>query len=182
MHATSHPHRRRAIFVLKFRILEKGATPGIMKRELNKLTQKGLEAIGLWWHRAMRPKHFTHAGAREYGYLPRVGERGNPGEKGFRRSYTGQKLRKFGHTNPLEFTGESKTLARIRDVRANSKRVRIVIHANKFNFRNPHSKINMREEMTTVSTREQKQLVRLFDRFLGRLLNNIKRTTQRKVA
>lgn len=160
-----------------FKFKERGATPGIMKRELRKLQKLAYEQDGLWWHKMFRPKHFTKRGATEYGYAPRQGEAGSGWSKGFRRSYTGKKLRRYGHTRPLVLTGETQSMTRVRDVRANSNGVRVVLRgANKLNWRYAGSEINMREEMTRVSEREQVEIVRLHDRVLDRKLNEIKAT------
>ena len=141
----------------------RGATPKMARREFNRIVKEAWGELGVLWHRKMRPKHFTKAGAQEYGYTPRKGEGGNIGRKGFAKSYTGRKLRRFGHARPLEYSGETKALTRVRDVRATSKGARVVMRANKLNFRNPHSRINMRREMTTVSKKEERHLVEVFN-------------------
>jgi hypothetical protein len=150
-----------------------GPIPGVTlkARELNAIKRAGYEKIGLLWHRTMRPKHFTQAGAKEYGYTPRSGEDAARGSKSFRQSYTGRKWRTKGHTFPLMWSGMSRQLSRIRDVRATSKGVRIVIRAPALNFRNPHTKINMREEMTRVSIKERDQLIRELDRQMDLEMN-----------
>lgn len=145
----------------------------LTKRAFNAMKNEVLADAGRRWHREMRPKHFTTAGAREYNYRPRKGERGNTDRKGFRRSYTGRKLRMMGHTRPLEFTGEGKRLSRIQDVRATSKRVRVIL-PRKFNFRNPHSQINMREELTTISKREEELLIESAGELLVRRMNEFR--------
>jgi len=139
----------------------------LTKREFNVMLRETFRVIGQKWHREMRPKHFTHAGAREYGYSPRKGEAGNRNRKGFASSYTGRKLRLVGHTRPLEFTGEARRLSRIQDIRVTSKRVRIIL-PRKFNFRNPHSRVDMRKEITTVSHREEQELIAAADKDLDR--------------
>jgi hypothetical protein len=125
---------------------------------------------GRYWDQTFREKHFTSAGATEYGYTPREGERGNPSSKGFRRSYTGRKLRKFGHTRPLEYTGESRRRTRSPRIVATAKRgealVRIKMDSPGLNRRYSGSRINMRQEMTTVSTREGEQINTIVGRFL----------------
>lgn len=152
-----------------------GPTPDVIKREWNRLKKEAYQHIGEYWHARFMPKHFTHRGAREYRYQPRQGESGNASDKGFRRSYTGQKLRKYKHTLPLVFTGETKVLAAQRDVRSTSKGCRVVIRANRLNLINRRAAkpINMREEMTTVSPAEQAELARQFNIMLDRRLRAI---------
>jgi hypothetical protein len=109
-------------------------------------------------------------GAREYGYQKREGERGTAGSEKFKTSYTGRKLRRFGHTRPLVLTGESMRLAAIRDVRSTSKGAKVVIHARVLNFR-PH----MRREMTMISLKERDRMVKFLDLLIDRMLKGIKR-------
>ena len=142
-----------------------GAAPGnIGQREYNEFVRMMFRAMGVEWHDSYRAKHFTRAGASEYGYAPREGERGNVPPEGFRRSYTGQKLRTEGHTRPLVLSGESEQQTRRKDIRATATKrrakVRVHLHAPKLNFRNPHSKTHPVIEMTTISRQEKTPLKR----------------------
>lgn len=160
--------------MILFKIKYQGAVPRLAQRELRRLLRDSFEDAGVFWHRMFRRKHFTKAGAREYGYTPRKGEQAGRGSKAFRRSHTGRKLRQFGHTLPLVFTGQSRQLTRIRDIRATSKGVRIVMRAPGLNRRPRGGRINLREEMTRVSIRERDALVKRFDRQLGTKLRRLK--------
>ena len=153
--------------VLKYR----GPVPKIARRERNKIQKEGFEYALTYWHGKFREKHFTHAGATEYKYLPRSGERGH-GRK-FKGSYNQQKLRKFGHTRPLEFSGESRQLTRTLKIKATSKSGRCILNARKFNFRNPKSKIDMRDEMTRVSDPERTVLAEEFQDYISGRFNRI---------
>jgi len=165
----------------EIKITERGATPGILKRELNKLMKKAFEAAGIHWHQEIRPKHFTSAGAGEYGYAARKGERGNVGTHGFARTYTGRKLKAYGHTQPLVLTGESQGMTRMRDVRATSKKVRIVLRAPKLNFRNPDSQANPRAELTAVSQRDAAAMVRCYERALDAGIKQVRSTKSKTI-
>jgi hypothetical protein len=153
-------------------ITERGATPRILKSELNRVTRACLEQVANYWHRHFRAKHFTAAGAREYGYAKRRGEELGQGSKAFWHSYTGRKLRKYGHKRPLVLSGVSEALTLMRDVRVTGKRARVVLHAPALNFRNPYSQINMREEMMRVSEAEARTLTgragEVFEALVGR--------------
>ena len=151
---------------------------GIARKRMNDILRGAWFRVGAHWHKKMRPKHFTHRGAREYGYKPRGGEAGS-GRK-FTCSYTSRKLRLKGHTRPLEFTGESRKLTEIRDVRATPKGVRIVMGANRFNFRASINAPHMRDEMTTVSASEQRVIEKLLKRLVERgIAQDRTRTTVR---
>ena len=163
----------------------RGPHPGMGKREWNNLVREMFHHLGIIWHKDFRAKHFTRRGASEYGYAPRSGERGNIPPQGFHRSYTGQKLKRFGHTRPLVFTGESERATRQRDIRATatSKRakVRVHLHAPKLNFRNPKSKTNPGEEVRTISRKEARALTRGGAKNLSASLRRYRKTTRKKL-
>lgn len=156
-----------------FRVRQIGAMPRVLRRRLPEIQRQNWEETGIDWHHEFLPKHFTAAGATEYGYTPRQGERGSQdlASRGFRRSYTGRKLKYKGHTRPLVYSGEAERLSRIRDVRATSKGVRVVLRANKLNWRNPRSQVRMNEEIRMISAGEAVTLTRRYDERLGQRLN-----------
>lgn len=162
-----------------FTVKTRGPTPGVLAKQMRGLLKDGFETIGSEWHRRMRPKHFSRAGAREYRYTPRVGEPGSGRRKA--GSYTQEKENAFGHSRPLEFSGLSKRLVSVKDVRANSKGGRVFMNAPAFNFKNRFSKINMRAEMTTVSIGERDELVGIYDLSLDRGINAITTTTTKTI-
>ena len=148
-----------------FTIRYRGACPkNIQRAAFNKLLKEAYRLLGIHWHTKLRRKHFTHAGAREYQYLPRKGEPGSG--RAFKGSYTARKLKTQHHTLPLVFTGESRQLTQRQDVRSTSKGSRVVIRANKFNFRHKASKIRMREEMTRLSDKDKALLTVLLGDFV----------------
>lgn len=148
--------------VLKYR----GATPKLAARVRNQVQKEGIEKSLSHWHAHMRPKHFTHEGAREYGYTPRQGERGS--QHRFKGSYTQRKLQKFGHTRPLEFSGTSKALSANKNIKATSKGGRCKINAPALNFKHPNSTIVMRDEMTRVTRAEASEIAeQVFQPFMA---------------
>ncbi len=144
---------------------------GMTKRELNEDKADAYAETGRYWHKHFRPKHFTKEGAREYGYLPRKGEPGNPHPKGFWASYTGRKLREQKHKLPLVWSGQSRALSAMGRVRATSKGVKVTMPARALNFKHPKSKIKMAEELRTVSAGELRELER---RWMRKLEANVK--------
>jgi len=158
----------------KARIKYFGAVPGaaFSAAQMKSLILEAWGIVGEDWHRRLRPKHFTNAGAREYGYQPRKGEAGNQAAKGFRRSYTGRKLAAKGHTRPLVWSGELEQLSRAKRIEARAfatrSKVRVIMPlAGKANFRNPHSQIRMRDELTTISPGEGDELIELHNRTMN---------------
>jgi len=141
---------------IKFTVREKGPTPRHIVRAERGIRKRTWATLAEDWFRDFRPKHFTVRGAREYGYKKRKGE-GLSG-KAFRRSYTGQKLKRKGHTYPLVWSGVSQRRSQMGRITATSKRARVSMSIPAFNFRHPASDINMREEMETISRREEIEL------------------------
>jgi hypothetical protein len=156
----------------RFKIKYTGQVPALLlseqraQRTWNQMIREVWITRGELWHAEFRPKHFTKAGAREYGYHPRAGEPGNT-RKNFWRSYTGRKQRVMHHTRPLIWSGESMNLTRIRVVQVQAtktkSRCEVVLRSPGFNRRNPHSDIDMREEVTHVSDAESREIMQGFD-------------------
>jgi len=148
-----------------------GAVPGpnLSPGALSNILKKAWYEPGKNLHENFRPKHFTQEGAREYGYAPRRGEESGTSGKAFWRSYTGRKLKKFGHTLPLVYSGDLRDRTRIARIDSKADGVRVVLpQANKANFHNPKSNVNMREELTRISADEARQSAELLDQAVRR--------------
>lgn len=143
--------------VIKYR----GAVPKIAVRKRNEVYKLAYRETMEYWHAHFRLKHFTHAGAREYGYTPRKGEAGS--NRKFAGSYTQRKLRKYGHTRPLEFTGESKARSANANITATSRGARCRMNLPRLNWKHPKSLIAPRDEMTRISPAERQFLQTYFE-------------------
>lgn len=166
-----------------------GAVPGVTlgRRELNQVLEKAWFPPGKNWHEQFRPKHFTKEGAAEYGYEPRKGEQSGTSGKAFWRSYTGRKLKKFGHTLPLVFSGELRDKARTARIEATSKGVRVFLtNAGKANFHHPKSTIDMRAELTRISIAEMRESTEILSAAiqeeLDRMRNRMRMVTIEKTV
>ncbi len=172
--------------LLYFKVRYEGAVPGsvnLRKRTFNRIKKDAWEAVGKYWHKHLRPKHFTRAGAREYNYAPRKGQSGNPHPKGFWASYTGQKHRKKHHRLPLVYSGELRSMARQARISATSKGVRVALsRAQKANLRHPKSKINMADELTRVSPAEIKKLIQVHEKYMDYRLRRVQGTTTERIG
>jgi hypothetical protein len=149
----------------------RGAPAYLKKSTWNLMKKAAFKKVGEWWHKVCRPKHFTYEGAQEYGYTPRQGEQSGLGRR-FWSTYTGRKLKKFGHKHPLEWSGVSKTRTLDPDIRSTSGRVQIVLHAPAFNFTQPRGRIRMWEEMTRISDKEETALAAVMNDAIGHELDN----------
>lgn len=113
------------------RIIYTGGSPRAMIGVTQQLLREGHERAARYWHRVFMPKHFTVAGAREYGYQPRSGELGPGGvpmeppripskrasSSGAPRmianpKYAWRKRRQKGHGRPNVWSGRSEIAAR----------------------------------------------------------------------
>ena len=136
-----------------FRTILKG------KRAWNReIEEPSWRATGLFWKRNYLEKHFTEAGAVAYGYAPRKGDRRARGSKAWRRSFQGRKFARFGHTDPLVYTGEMRRRCRHPQIRATSTGVKVVLDARKANLRHPKSQVDMRKELRTITQGEAGKL------------------------
>lgn len=151
-------------------VRETGPTPGMMRREFNRHVAEAHAHMGAHWHRVMRPEHFTHRGAAKYGYTQRTGK------------HQRRKLRRFGHTYPLVFTGESRRLSGIMDIRATSRGVRVVMRTRALNFRPKGWTGTMADELRKVTPAEQSELGRVFINTLEARLASITASRTERVA
>ncbi len=137
---------------------EGAASAKVAKRQLNKITRTGFLALGVMWHKDFRPKHFTRGGAGEYGYRPRT------------TAYNAKKLKRFGHKDPLVFTGESRTRSRIRNVKATRKGNRISLGTPRINFSGRASELRVisRTEKGVLTNRMQRHMVKELNGLKGR--------------
>jgi hypothetical protein len=171
--------------VISLTVRKRGMTPKVAKRLLNDIHREGMRQQGVYWRDNFRAKHFTQAGASEYDYTPRQGDRGRPGPHGFNRSYQGGKLRTKGHTRPLVFSGESEQLTRSPTIEATAKRgtarVSVRMRAYKLNFRYRGSPIDMRQEMETVSDPETRQMAGVLSTYLDRKYRDVSAQSTTKI-
>jgi hypothetical protein len=130
-------------------------TPDLPKRVWNNVQKHAFEQAARLWRDEHLPKHFTTRGAKLYGYEPRSGE-GKSG-KAFWRSYSGRKKKYLGHMRPLVFSGESRRRALGSRTKATSKYGAVPINAPALSYKNPHSDIDMRSEVTRITEAEVRQ-------------------------
>jgi hypothetical protein len=169
--------------MILIRVTERGATPGVARKLMRQMLTVCWDAAGKHWHRVMRPRHFTRRAYREYGYEKRQGERGAQGSQGFRRSYTGRKLSRYGHTDPNVLTGTTRDMTLRRSVRATSQGCRVVMDVPPyFLLRRADSRINKPDELRRVSPQEEQELVRIIDETLQAQMDKDRTIRRRELA
>lgn len=142
----------------------------VTKRQFQRLKRVTFAAMGRDWHTSYLRLHFQEDAFSRYGYIRRKGMGRGPGSKGFGSTYTGKKLKQFGHSRPLVFSGEGEMLSRWPDIRTTANESRVVL-PRKFNFRNPKSQIDMRAELTRVLQPEADEIAQVGATALGRELD-----------
>jgi len=144
---------------------------GFTAKEWRAVLKPGWERVGVFWHRYILRKHFTAAGAQEYGYQPRTAK------------YVARKLRKKGHSRPLVWSGATETQAlRWREIGSTSKGARVVLRGLPAHvWMSQHatgraSRPNMPLELMTVSERDAQACARILDGFIQGEANKPGRT------
>ena len=122
-----------------------------LRKRYREASHPAWEETGQQFHLQMRPKRFTETHAKEAKYKRRAAK------------YTNRKQRKFGHRNPLEYTGTTKALVRTARIKARGGTgqhgsrggVQVIYRGGRqFNRKNPHSDIDMVDEFTRLTERE----------------------------
>lgn len=149
---------------MKITVIVDGA-PLIKKTDANKMLKREYRNRGNTWWKKYRLPHFSTVAYSRYGYQKR------------KPKYNQIKRRRFGHTNPLEFTGTSKQLSNQKRIIATRRSVRIVMGIRVFNFRSKLSKIDKRKEMTTPAEFENKALDKQNQKGLERRITRYRRKT-----
>ena len=88
------------------------------------------------------------------------------GTKAFWGSYTGRKLRKFGHALPLVFTGQTRDRARMATIQVTTNRGQIRYSVNALNF-NPWT----RDEFISLTPAEVATLGQTFEGVYARIFD-----------
>ena len=144
-------------------VTEFGATPGLMKSEINRLTKEALIAAAENHYREYMPLHFTMAAFSRYGYRPRAAK------------YVAKKNKIYGHVLPLVYSGTSKNLALSGEpqISATRHRATLIQRARKLNYRRPGSPIRMNREISAVTQSEVNTASRVAGREYLRLAREL---------
>jgi len=139
---------------------DRGFFSGISRKRWRAILAEAWHRVGTHWHRYILPKHFTHRGATEYRYAKRSDK------------YTTRKFQKFGHTYPLVWSGNLKRMAMgMRDVRATSKGVRIVLRVPPYiyQFRGDDRGVYPAQELRAVSGADAREIERTLNIHISHL-------------
>ena len=148
------------------------------RRELQLHEKITMSRIARKWHGDYAHKHFTVAGARRYQYGRRLTKNVRTGQvftdrRGRRRAPSGL---------PLVWSGDTRRRARIVFVKASSKRSSASMPVGKLNFRPPgNPRLNMAQEMRTVTRAERDRLQNFGVRDVARRLGRSRVRTQIRI-
>lgn len=159
---------------LIYTITERGFTAKLAKRKLNDINRNAVYETGEYWHEHFRLKHFTKEGAAEYHYAPRA------------RGYMIYKAKKWGHQNPLVFSGDTRTQSNVQTIHAvasaGNATARVVLHCPTLNLIPKGGHINLRDEMTRVSVAEADKLGQVVGQSLSRQFNALNEPSTTKIG
>lgn len=143
-------------FLQPIQVEKRGPTPDVMAKQHNAISKQSWDGLGYVWGEEFRPKHFTEAGASEYGYRPRTAE------------YEKKKQRMFGHKNPLEYTGETKRKTEHYRVSATADGATVTMRAGHLNF------TRRANELRTISSGEARSLAKSWSETYEHGLSDLK--------
>jgi len=167
--------------LIDIRVRETGCTPRHLRKAMTGGKREAWHKTGVLFHAEMRDERFTAEHGRKAGYQPRQGEQAGQGGK-FWRTYTGQKLRKWRHKRPLEWSGETRRLVRSANITATTKLARVSYSgARKLNYRRWPSSPRMADEFRKLLPEEITKLAARYDESLDRYLATYQETTTTKV-
>ncbi len=140
-----------------------------MKSAFNAASKTAWYAAALHFHTEFRDRRFEEDHQRAAGFALRKGQGMARGSKAYRRSYTGRKEARRGHTRALEFTGDTRKAVRSASISSTSNRGRAAYRgASKFSFRHPKSRIRMQDEFRRLLDSEITELAEVYDRELDK--------------
>lgn len=135
------------------KIRERGPVRRGLKREHRRSAKVAWSESGIWFARTYSDNRFTHSHARRAQYTPR------------KRGYEVRKLKRVGHTRPLEFSGRSRLRSRTFRVAAtsNGSKVRYPL-LRVFNLKHKNSQIDMRAEWERLLPDELERVGEKYER------------------
>lgn len=145
---------------LAITLRERGPTPRKMRSAFTQAKKKAFFDGAVFFHSTFSDNRFSHSHATRAKYAPR------------KKRYTAGKVRRFGHSRPMEYTGRARRLSRTARVTSTSKGSKLAYPGLRvFNFRHPNSEVNLLEEFTTILPEEANRVADHIDHTIDRELN-----------
>lgn len=162
-----------------FEITRRGAIAAFGNpKALKVVMEQAFHRAGDYWGSHFLMKHFTSAGAREYGYAPRKNERARRGGKRFART-AGSAEQRAGEILPLVWSGDLKRQASTYRVKAVATSNQVYAEVAMPNARGINRlPAEYRHDLVQISPAEMRVLADLINLELLKRLNRMT-TTQR---
>lgn len=153
-------------------VIQYRGSPEATKKELRAAVKPELARVVQWWHSKILPGHFLIAAEGKYRYRRRSA------------SYLRQKVKRFGHRRPLEYTGDMKrqvtSMARITSTSKGAK-VNMTGPRYLYMYRKDLKQPDKAAELTAITASEVDKLAQILDRRLTRRLNSVDKTETRRM-
>lgn len=147
----------------------KGITPALV----NAAGAEASNVAAHWWDEEFEPQHFLPSAMQRYAYVPRT------------KRYMLLKAKRYGHQNPLEFSGRSKAAAESGvQYQQNPQQGQTTLRFTGlprywFMYQRTGKKIDKPKELTTVLPSEEKKLSEVAAPVLvERLMSSLPSTTK----
>jgi hypothetical protein len=165
---------------MTIQIKERWGTERSLMGAHKKASKEAWIQAGTMFHLKFRDERFTAAHGKKAGYAKRKGEESGTAGKAFWKSYTGQKLKKWHHKNPLQWSGETRARVRAATITATGTRYlnptswtsvdskgggcKVAYPgASKLNYRPKGGTINMADEFRRIIPEEAEAIARTYD-------------------
>lgn len=153
---------------LNVTIKTRGAVPSEIRKAYTKGSKRAWAETAKKFHTDLRDKRFSEEHARTARYKKRT------------EKYLEAKQRKFGHTRPLEWSGETRRAVKTARITSTSSRGKAAYAgARKLNFRSGPNAPNMAKEFRHLTSADKKYLAKDYDANLNRELNADQTTSTR---
>ncbi len=137
-------------------------SPRRLRTVISQGQKQAHQNMGTWLLVIATPRRFTREHAREANYTPR------------KRRYEIAKQKKFGHRNPLQFTGRAKLASTMARITATSTKTSVRFpQLRVLNLKLRNSSINMRQEFEFVTQKETGELAAVYENTLNMALQNV---------
>jgi len=134
----------------EFVIEKRGIVPERLLQEMPEVSEKALYAGAVEWHEEIRPQHFEPGAKHRYSHTPR------------KRRYLARKRKYTGQAVDLVMTGETMRRTRLRRIRSNPRRAKVLLPAG-FNRRAKGSRVRMRDEVTLIIRSDEREIVNAYE-------------------
>lgn len=154
---------------LTINVKDRGSVPRRFGKVHTHASRRSWRAAAWNFHEHRRDLRFSAEHGKAAGYSPRKGEQAGLSGKDFWRSYTGKKMRIYGHRRPLEFTGETRKAVRTATITFTSKSARVKYPgAAKLNFRHPKSQVRAADEFRRLIPSDASSMAHAYDQTYDR--------------